>query len=268
MKLALHFSRWIFITTCCCSFAVASPTANEFLPCHQMASSVLLHCLDEIPGSVDDKCWDAARRQNRACYAKVRESHRPGKDRARAVQAAQAEFITPSRSMDVKGQAEMRCAGMGNSNRQSRLCAVKLQSGLTEWRLSGAGKPAQIIGLTGSMAASLPDFEFDRDQEYVAVVTAEEGHPMLAVYDFHAWIKNRKQPDALFFVNPYPGSFDLTGWDNNAASAVQTSGNKGLRFSSDGPVLSTDDRRVVEFPLSAMLNYRVYLPEGRIERIK
>lgn len=71
-----------------CSVAVASPTPNEFLPCHQMAASVLMKCLDQNPGYADDHCWDAARHQNAACYAKVQASHQPDRERIEAAKEA------------------------------------------------------------------------------------------------------------------------------------------------------------------------------------
>ncbi len=77
-----HFLGLIFFLTTNPTFAVASPTSNEYLPCHQMAASALQHCLDEIPGYADDKCWDEAKRVKSACYGKVVESHH-GPDRNR-----------------------------------------------------------------------------------------------------------------------------------------------------------------------------------------
>src|SRR5436190_2215491 len=69
MDFIRRFLVLFFPLTCHVCVAVASPTSNEFLPCHQMASSVLLHCLDEKPGYSADNCWDSARKVNDTCYA-------------------------------------------------------------------------------------------------------------------------------------------------------------------------------------------------------
>jgi len=75
------------LTACQAPVALASPTADEFLPCHQIASSALLKCfkcLDQSHGYNSGKCWDSARALNEACYAKVSESHRPDAARIEA----------------------------------------------------------------------------------------------------------------------------------------------------------------------------------------
>ena len=72
----------------CFSLAAASPTANEFLPCHQLSSSMLSTCLDQNPGYVAANCWETARRANDACYATVRKSHQPDRDRIEAEKRA------------------------------------------------------------------------------------------------------------------------------------------------------------------------------------
>lgn len=70
------------------SLAAASPTANEFTPCHQAASASLFQCLEENPGYTNDACWDTARRRQTACYASVQERHRPDKARIEAKEKA------------------------------------------------------------------------------------------------------------------------------------------------------------------------------------
>ena len=88
MDFIRRFLILFFPLTCHVGVAVASPTSNEFLPCHQMASSRLLHCLDERPGYGADNCWDSARKVNDTCYADVRKSHRPDADMIEAKKKA------------------------------------------------------------------------------------------------------------------------------------------------------------------------------------
>lgn len=73
---------------CALPSAFASPTSDEFMPCHRLASSTLLQCLDQNPGLHDGKCWDSARKLNEACYDKVRKDHRPDAGRIEAEKRA------------------------------------------------------------------------------------------------------------------------------------------------------------------------------------
>ncbi len=82
------------------SLAAASPTANEYSRCHQIASASLVQCLDKNAGYINDDCWNAAKRRNTACYASVRESHRPDKARIEAAEKAMKAMKT----MDKAGE--------------------------------------------------------------------------------------------------------------------------------------------------------------------
>ena len=155
---------------------------------------------------------------------------------------------------------EKLCAAMDAG---SRLCAVKQDEGLIEWRLIQPEKTEEVLGVTGGMAETLAEFQIDPGQNYIALVTAEEGHPMLTVYDLRVWIQQRLRPVALFYLNPYPGYIGLKGWGDEA---VNVHNSKWLHFESDGPVLATDIAE--EHSLAEILQYRVSLPDGRVEIIK
>ena len=68
--------------------AFASPTSDEFMQCHQLASSALLKCLDQSPGHQNKKCWDSVRSLNNACYDRVRKDHTPDAGRIEAEKRA------------------------------------------------------------------------------------------------------------------------------------------------------------------------------------
>lgn len=54
--------------------AQASPTANEFRPCHAVAGTVLEQCLNEHDS---EECWDKARAAKADCYKRVFKQHAP-----------------------------------------------------------------------------------------------------------------------------------------------------------------------------------------------
>jgi hypothetical protein len=63
--------------------ALASPTANEFAHCHQLAARLLEACLSDHAGQPSTPCWSRAKNANSRCYAELFASHRrnqvPGK---------------------------------------------------------------------------------------------------------------------------------------------------------------------------------------------
>lgn len=70
--------------------ALASPTAEEFLPCHKMAADMLQRCLDGRPGYENDACWAEAKTAQQRCYRSVNKAHRPDKARIEAERRAAA----------------------------------------------------------------------------------------------------------------------------------------------------------------------------------
>ena len=163
----------------------------------------------------------------------------------------------------VMAAEQVRCAPIKPSG--GRLCTVELEYGELEWQIRKPGVPVLIIGTSGGMGQYLSEFVLDRHARYVAIVTAEEGHPMLTVYPLDEWIKRRSQPQASYFLNPYPGSLSLEGWDNHTRTNKKTELDSGLSFTTDGPVLSTDVHDSAKLPVEH--RYRVHLPSGRVERV-
>lgn len=95
-----RFGYLIFPLAFWFSLAAASPTANEFTPCHQAASASLFQCLEKNAGYVNDDCWNAAKRRNTTCYASLQERHRPDKARIEAAEKA----MKAMKAMDKAGK--------------------------------------------------------------------------------------------------------------------------------------------------------------------
>lgn len=181
-----------------------------------------------------------------------------------AARGAASVFHIGNRARVVEGQPERLCAGELNSDKGHYLCAVRQPSGETEWRLGGGAMQEIPLGSMGSAGESVADFEIDRHWNYLVVVTAEEGHPFLAVYDLNRWLATLRQPDALMAVNPYPGGLHLRGWENNSLLTGVMFEKKGLRFDSDGPVLEGEDAASNDFPLFRVREFRVCLPDSKM----
>lgn len=57
--------------------AAASPTANEFEPCHRAAAMQLQRCLSEVGTGEGGACWTQAQTRHQACRAEVVRQHAP-----------------------------------------------------------------------------------------------------------------------------------------------------------------------------------------------
>lgn len=71
--------------------AIASPTADEYLPCHRQAARFLEMCLDAAPGGFHDDCWKRGRAHQQACYRAVKAAHAPDRKRTDAMRRAEDE---------------------------------------------------------------------------------------------------------------------------------------------------------------------------------
>lgn len=91
MKLLARSFYLAFSTLGCFSLAVASPTPNEYVPCHQQAVQTLSACLEKNPGQNNSHCWNESQHANNVCYAGVRDGHLPDKARINAEKKAAAE---------------------------------------------------------------------------------------------------------------------------------------------------------------------------------
>jgi hypothetical protein len=113
-------------------------------------------------------------------------------------------------------------------------------------------------GITG-VSQPVATFEIDAFDSYVAVVTSEEGHPMLSVYDFRKWLDMHRPSEPAYVLNPYPGGLHLSGWENNDLLSGLSYGAEGLRFSTNGPVLEKDNRSANAFPLEETRDFRLLI---------
>ncbi|MES3023239.1 MAG: hypothetical protein V4857_16865 [Pseudomonadota bacterium] len=111
MTTIFRFPCLAFVLTCCFGSSVASPTSNEYAPCHKLAAYSLTACLEQNPGYVNDKCWKESKRQNDACYAGVRESHRPDKAKIAAMKKAEAAHMETQAKRAPQAAKSAACTG-------------------------------------------------------------------------------------------------------------------------------------------------------------
>ncbi len=139
------------------------------------------------------------------------------------------------RSKNADKTSPRHCAA-SIDNLEKTLC-LEHESGMEKhWWYSDANGEKHPLQAKENLSASIDTFEVDRDWQYVAIVSAEEGHPMLAVYNLQDWIRTGKQPSPVYIFNPYPGTVHMLGWANNQLLHALSYGKNGLRFETDGPI--------------------------------
>jgi hypothetical protein len=77
MRIKLIFLSVTIVSSFLLSFAFASPTSNEFIPCKKIAVSVLEYCLNENSYSANDFCWTKSKEHYASCAKKVFQGHVP-----------------------------------------------------------------------------------------------------------------------------------------------------------------------------------------------
>jgi len=136
-----------------------------------------------------------------------------------------------------------RCAASMH-NKKRTLCAQNEQetASIRWWHTDANGTKHRLVSEinNGEQIAQITDFEVDRNWRYVAIISVEEGHPFLAIYDLSKWIATGKQATAIYALNPYPGGLYMSGWGNNQLLHALTYDQNGLRFSTDGPITAKE----------------------------
>ncbi|OUR64620.1 hypothetical protein A9Q79_04775 [Methylophaga sp. 42_25_T18] len=85
-KLAtIRFSVLFFVVSNC----LASPTADEFIPCGKMAVEVLKQCLLENPYYENDVCWQRSKDAYELCSKSVFQDYNSDEIQARRERAEQ-----------------------------------------------------------------------------------------------------------------------------------------------------------------------------------
>ncbi|MDX8392274.1 MAG: hypothetical protein R8K53_06885, partial [Mariprofundaceae bacterium] len=110
-------------------------------------------------------------------------------------------------------------------------------------------------------------FEVDREWRFVAMITAEEGHPFLTVYNLDTLIANGRQPASTYTLNPYPGGVHLGGWANNRLLYALSFGQNRLYFSTDGPVNPKEAATDI-WPTEKMRDFRLNPRTMKLMHIK
>lgn len=133
--------------------------------------------------------------------------------------------------------AERSCVSLGG---EQSVCAEADRDRVTWWSVA-AGRADLSIGIIEDIHG-LPLLQADHSGRYLAVVSAEEGHPLLALYDLQAWLAQGQPPEALYQFDPYPGELHLTGWQ------------------ADDPVLTFESSAPLAGDSPGLRSYRLTLP--------
>ena len=86
------------------AITLASPTPNEYLPCHRLAAATLQACLDHGHETANQDCWNESRQRNATCYREVKLSHSPVPHRER--KAAEQKAAQEMRNKELTKKSE------------------------------------------------------------------------------------------------------------------------------------------------------------------
>jgi len=135
------------------------------------------------------------------------------------------------------------------------LCRESTLEAAERWSYYDASGNKHLLGTAESEGETLATFEVDHNWHYVAILTAEEGHPFLGIYDLDKWLASAKKPTPIYALNPYLGTIHIRGWRNNQWLYSPSYGEDGLHFSTNGPSTSKE-AATGHWPLEKTRNFR------------
>lgn len=135
----------------------------------------------------------------------------------------------------------------------AELLVINLADRSSHWYVVGGEGGNRMLGYDFAGFQFIGELAASADYKYLAVISVGEGHPLLEVVDLQLWLQQGVY-QVLHELNPYPGDFQLQGWDGHT-----------LKFTSsaelDYPVPATP--RHAE-PLAEALWYQFDVVSGRL----
>lgn len=138
---------------------------------------------------------------------------------------------------------------------QSELLVINLADRSSHWYVVGGVGGNRMLGTDFAGFHFLAELAASSDYQYLAVVSVGEGHPLLEIIDLPLWLEQGVY-QVLHALNPYPGDFELQGWQGHT-----------LHFASTGeldyplsPVAGTTE------PLQQPVQYQFDVTSGRLTK--
>jgi hypothetical protein len=137
----------------------------------------------------------------------------------------------------------------------AELLVINLADRSSHWYLVGGAGGNRLIGTDFAGFQFIAELAASSDYRYLAVISVGEGHPLLEMIDLRMWL-DQGVYQVLHQLNPYPGDFELQGWDGHT-----------LKFASsaelDYPLPATP--RHID-PLAEAISYQFDMVSGRLTK--
>lgn len=137
------------------------------------------------------------------------------------------------------------------------LCAINLTEEDAQWFLLGPENRSRIGAFSAAMRLIF-DINVSADEKYAAVLSVGEGHPILEMIDFPAFLQ-KKTYRVLQMIDPYPGTIAVRKWDGNT-----------LHVECDMLLTHLDkktNRVPFEFMLYSMETFAIDMTTGKISGV-
>lgn len=138
---------------------------------------------------------------------------------------------------------------------QTELLVINLANRSSHWYVVGGVGGNRMLGTDFAGFQFIAELAASSDYQYLAVVSVGEGHPLLEIIDLPLWLEQGVY-QVLHELNPYPGNFELQGWQGHT-----------LQFASTGELdypLSPESSNIE--PLEQPIQYLFDITSGRLTK--
>lgn len=151
----------------------------------------------------------------------------------------------------------LQCQELPGNEAHERLCLLMTENKGDFWFVVGEDEYSKnriVEALSymeeGNGVASFGGFSISPAGSYLAVIIAEEGHPVLLFRQLQNILQDQDEPENLPGIATYPGSIAIKGWQ------------------SDDMILISSDQDLVHYQHGGEVgeshDYLLHLPDGKV----
>lgn len=135
----------------------------------------------------------------------------------------------------------------------AELLVINLADRSSHWYVVGGEGGNRMLGTDFAGFQFIGELAASADYQYLAVISVGEGHPLLEVVDLQLWLQQGVY-QVLHELNPYPGNFELQGWQGHTIEFASTA---ELEYSGAARSSSSE-------PLAEAIQYQFDVVSGRL----
>ncbi|WP_127347135.1 hypothetical protein [Pseudidiomarina mangrovi] len=137
----------------------------------------------------------------------------------------------------------------------AELLVINLADRSSHWYVVGGDGGNRMLGSDLAGFQFIAELAANSDYQYLAVISVGEGHPLLEIIDLRLLLEQGVY-QALHELNPYPGDFELQGWQGHTLEFASTA-----ELDYDGSARSSSSE-----PLTEAIQYQFDVVSGRLSQ--